>query len=140
MGEPQVVGLPGVIVDFTNSTTGTMVSCQWNFGDGTTLNSCGSQVSHTYASSTRRTYVVTLTVNASTLTRAAYVLVGCQVPSFSGVRQNNAVATWTAAGFAQGNISIASGNGNYFINNQSLAGGLLNPAGGCGGAVISVGP
>jgi TadE-like protein/PKD domain len=139
-GENQIIGIPGLIVDFTNTTTGNKVACLWNFGDGSTSTSCGSPISHTYSSSTRRTYDVTLTVNGSQVTRTMYVLVGCQVPSFTGVRVNNASGVWTSAGFAAANLTTASGNGNYFINTQSLAGGLLNPNGGCTGATITVGP
>jgi hypothetical protein len=140
IGENQIVGLPGLVVDFTNTTTGTMVNCLWDFGDGATSASCGSPIQHTYSSSTRTTYNVTLTVNGSPLTRLQYVLIGCQVPSFTGVRKNAATGVWTGAGFAAGNITLGPGPGNYEINNQTLAGGLLNPAGGCTGAAITVLP
>jgi hypothetical protein len=53
---------------------------------------------------------------------------------------NNAVATWTAAGFTATNLSKQSGNGNYQINFQQPSSGTLNPAGGCSGATITVGP
>ncbi len=139
-GENQIVGLPGLTVDFTNTTVGTKVTCLWDFGDGGTNSTCGSPVAHTYSSSTRRTYNVTLTVNGSPLTRVGYVLIGCQVPSFSGVKKNSATGVWTGAGFAAGNISFLPGNGNYSINTQTIAGGQLNPTGGCTGATISVGP
>jgi hypothetical protein len=68
------------------------------------------------------------------------VLVSCQVPSFSGVRKNNATAIWTGAGFTAANITFLSGSGNYKISYQSLVGGLVNPNGGCSGATIQVGP
>jgi hypothetical protein len=139
-GENQVVGIPGLVVDFTNSTTGTMVSCQWDFGDGQTATGCGSPTAHTYASSQRRTYTVTLTVNGSVAARADYVLIGCQVPSFTGVRVNDAGDEWFEEGFTRSNLTAAPGQGNYRINTQTLAGGLLNPAGGCTGATITVGP
>ena len=138
-GENQIVGLPGLVVDFTNTTTGTMVSCQWDFGDSTTATGCGSPTAHTYSSSQRRMYTVTLTVNGTVASRTNYILIGCQVPSLTGVRRNDAGDVWVAAGFTRGNLS-STGNGNYFINTQSLAGGLLNPAGGCTGATIVVGP
>jgi hypothetical protein len=61
------------------------------------------------------------------------------VPSLTGVRRNDAADVWVANGFTRGNLS-STGNGNYFVGTQSLAGGLLNPAGGCTGATIVVGP
>jgi PKD repeat protein len=128
-----------LVVDFTNTTAGTMVSCLWNFGDGGTAPGCGSPTTHTYSSSTRRTYNVTLTVNGTAGVRSIYVLIGCQVPSFTGVDRNDARKVWTDAGFSQNNLNFAA-NGNYTINNQTLAGGLLNPLGGCTGAAITVGP
>ena len=108
-GENQIVGIPGLVVDFTNTTTGTQVSCQWSFGDGGTATGCGGVTTHTYSSTTRRTYNVTLTVNGTALVRSTYVLIGCQVPSFTGVASNKASKTWTDAGFAGGNITIAAG-------------------------------
>ena len=59
---------------------------------------------------------------------------------FAGVRKSNAVTTWTTAGFSYLNLFALSGKGNYKIGYQSLAGGLVNPPGGCSGAVIQVGP
>lgn len=141
-GEAQVVGLPGLIVDFTFATTGTRVSCLWDFSDGPVVNSCAGMVAHTFSSNTRRTYNVTLTVDGVTVSRTAYVLIGCQVPSFTGVKKNDASDVWLGAGFVRANLTTLNpqGGGNYFINNQSLPGGLLNPAGGCTGATITVGP
>jgi len=136
--ENQIVGIPTLAITFSNTTIGTMGSCLWNFGDGTTSTSCGSTVNKSY--STRGTYHVTLSVNGQSLTRPGYVLVGCKVPAFSGVRLNNAANLWTAAGFTAGNLSSLAGSGNYLINYQSLAGGLVNPPGGCSAAVIQVGP
>jgi PKD repeat protein len=137
-GENQVVGVPTLTVQFTDTTTGTRTSCLWNFGDGQTQNSCGSPA-HGYAA--RGTYSVTLTVNgAYAATRNSYVLVGCKVPDFHGVRKNSAGTTWTGAGFALANLTIQPQNGNYQINFQSLASGTVNPAGGCSGATITVGP
>jgi hypothetical protein len=37
-------------------------------------------------------------------------------------------------------LTTRSGVGNYKIGFQSLAGGLVNPPGGCSGATVSVGP
>ncbi len=136
-GENQIVGVPATVVAFTNSTTGSQVSCLWTFGDGATQATCGNPT-HSYT--TRGTYNVTLAVNSQSLVRSAYVLVGCQVPDFHGVKVNNADTVWTNAGFTLANLSQQNGNGNYFINFQSISSGTLNPAGGCAGAAITVGP
>ena len=127
-------------VRFYNLTTGASgSSCLWNFGDGGTSTSCSSTVYHSYYS--RSTYTVSLTMDSSnSKTRTSYVLVACQVPAFAGVRKSNAVTTWTTAGFSYLNLFALSGKGNYKIGYQSLAGGLVNPPGGCSGAVIQVGP
>lgn len=135
--ENLIVGIPNLAVTFYNTTTGVQGSCAWSFGDGGTLNNCANTVSHTYTS--RGTYNVTLTVNGQTLTRSSYVLVTCKVPAFAGVRKNSASAIWTAAGFSSSNLTALDGSGNYKIGYQSLAGGLVNPPGGCG-ATIQVGP
>jgi hypothetical protein len=140
--ENQVVGLPGLTVTFHNTTTGTQGNCTWTFGDGQTTNACSLTVSHTY--STRGTYNVALTVDGSTVTRSSYVLVGCKVPSFSGVRRNDSLDLWTAAGFSSGNFHDLPGDPgkeqNYKVGYQSIAGGLVNPPGGCAGASVTIGP
>lgn len=136
--ENQVVGIPNLAITFSNTTTGEQGNCQWDFGDGGTSNACSDTVDHTYT--TRGTYNVTLTVEGQPLTRSSYVLVSCKVPAFAGVHKNSAATTWSGAGFVSNNLSTMSGNGNYKIGYQSLAGGLVNPPGGCSGATISVGP
>jgi cell division septation protein DedD len=138
INEGQIVGIVTLPINFTNTTTGPQGNCHWDFGDGNSSNACSGTVSHTY--NTRGTYNVTLTVDGYSLTRSAYVLVGCQVPSFSGVRKNSAASIWANAGFTSGNMTFLSGNGNYKISYQSLVGGLVNPNGGCSGATIQVGP
>jgi hypothetical protein len=137
-GENQIVGLPNMLVTFTNTTTGGQGNCSWTFGDGGTSNACSGAVTHTYTA--RGTYSVALTVDGSSLTRSNYVLVSCQVPAFAGVRKNSASANWVAAGFSSSNMTFLTGSGNYKIGYQSLAGGLVNPLGGCSGATIQVGP
>ncbi len=137
--EDQIVGIVTLNVLFVDTSTGPPKSaCLWNFGDGVTETSCGNQFSHTYTS--RGTFTVTLTIDGVTYSRANYVLVGCKVPAFAGVHKSSAVTNWTNAGFSSGNMSYLPGNGNYKIGYQSLAGGLVNPMGGCSGATITVGP
>jgi hypothetical protein len=46
----------------------------------------------------------------------------CRVPNFTGVRKNDAAASWTAAGFTAASIAYV-GNGNFTISRQSLVGG-----------------
>jgi hypothetical protein len=136
--ENQIVGVSPVVVTFTNTTQGLHGSCLWDFGDGTGSTSCGSTVSRTY--STRGTFTVRLIVQDKSFTRDAYVLVGCKVPAFAGVRKDSAGIAWTSAGFNAANLSTQKGKGNYRIGYQSLAGGLVNPPGGCADAKITVGP
>jgi Flp pilus assembly protein TadG len=133
----QIVGIPGLYVTFYNTTSGTHGSCQWSFGDGSTSNSCVSQVVHTYSGTTRTTYDVSLTVDGGNLVRSTYVLISCKVPAFSGVQTSQATNLWTAAGFDGNNIHFAQ-NGNWKIGSQTLAGGLVDPPGGCSGAQITV--
>jgi len=136
--ENQIVGIPTLGVTFTNTTSGPRNACLWTFGDGGTSTSCNNNVSYSYT--TRGTYSVTLVVDFGILTRTDYVLVGCKVPAFSGARKNAASSMWTGAGFAAANLTELPGTGNYMIGYQSLAGGLVNPPGGCSGATIQVGP
>ena len=138
--EAQVVILPGMRVDFTNTTSGELVTCVWDFGDGTSTSDCGSGVSKIYTS--RGTYSVTLTVNNAGETRTDYVLVGCKVPDFHDERKNSAAVLWGTgpggAGFT-GALTTLPGTGNYQIKFQSIVSGVVNPPGGCA-AEISVGP
>jgi PKD repeat protein len=136
--ENLIVGISGLQVTFSNTTTGTQGNCQWLFGDGGSSNACSGTVSYTY--NTRGTYTVSLTVDGQTVTRTAYVLVSCKVPAYAGVRKNAALGIWTTAGFTSGNLTTLPGSGNYKIGYQSLVGGLVNPPGGCSGATIQVGP
>jgi len=137
--EDQIVGIPYLTVTFYNTTTGDQGLCRWEFGDGgSDSNACAPTVSHTYYN--RGTYTVTLGVDDHGAARTAYVLVGCKVPAFAGIHVNAASTTWQNAGFSWSNLSAQDGNGNYKIGYQSLAGGLVNPPGGCTDATITVGP
>lgn len=138
VGETQIVGVPSLLVTFTNSTPNITGSCAWDFGDGGTSTSCGNTVQHTYTS--RGTFNVSLNVQGTSLTRSNYVYVTCKVPAFAGVRKGSASGVWVSAGFSSTRIVFLRGTGNYKIGYQSLAGGLVNPPGGCSGATIQVGP
>ncbi|MFN2484625.1 MAG: TadE/TadG family type IV pilus assembly protein [Candidatus Limnocylindria bacterium] len=59
----------------------------------------------------------------------------CTVPTFAGVRKNDAQAKWSNAGFTT-RVQFASGSGNYVINTQSLQSG----SGQACSASITVGP
>jgi hypothetical protein len=139
IGETQIIGVPTIAVTFQNTSSGDYTGgCLWTFGDGNTASSCGNQVAHSYT--TRGTYTVTLTVDGLSYSRSAYILSGCKVPAFAGVRKNSATGVWTSAGFASAKITFLSGSGNYKIGYQSVTGGLVNPTGGCSGATVTVGP
>jgi Flp pilus assembly protein TadG len=137
--EEQIVGVPTTTITFYNTTVGDQGLCRWEWGDGSdTTNACSGTVSHSYLN--RGTYTVTLNVDTHSATRTDYVLVGCKVPAFAGVHVGSAVTKWQNAGFTWSNLFTQDGNGNYKIGYQSLAGGLVNPPGGCAGATITVGP
>jgi Flp pilus assembly protein TadG len=79
---------------------------------------------HTY--STAGTYSVTLTVTYPTgpVSVTKSVTLGsalCTVPSFNGIRRNNAQALWTSSGFT-GNVSDGPNapNGNFIILSQGI--------------------
>lgn len=137
--ENLIVGIPPLAVNFVDTSVGPPKSaCTWDFGDGNTSSSCGNTATHSYT--TRGTYTVSLTIDGTSYSRSNYVLVGCKVPAFAGVRRNSASASWTTAGFNSSNITYLAGSGNYKIGYQSLAGGLVNPNGGCSDATVTVGP
>ena len=95
----------------------------WTFGadEGTS-----NQQNPTYTYSTPGTYSVTLTVTYPTgpVSVTKTITLGsalCPVPSFDGVKRNDAQALWTGSGFT-GNVSNGPGapNGNYTIRSQSI--------------------
>lgn len=135
--ENQIVGVNPLAVNFTDQSTGPPRGiCEWDFGDGATSASCASSVSHTYTQ--QGTYTVTRMIDGVSGSRVDYVVVACKVPAFAGVRVNSAPSLWTGAGFSASNFTAQPGTGNYKIGFQSLAGGLVNPTGGCSGATITV--
>ena len=130
---------------FTNTTSGSHTSCVWQFGDTGTLASCANSVDpHIHDPGSLQRHAVNRRRHLDAL--ATYVLIGCKVPALIGSRMNSATGMWTdpnsaaGGGFAAGNITFLSGNGNYMIHTQTLVGGLVNPPGGCSGATITVGP
>ncbi|HEY6167914.1 MAG TPA: PKD domain-containing protein, partial [Verrucomicrobiae bacterium] len=87
-GSP-VVGTRPLTVTFTDSSTGSITSRLWDFGDGGTTNTAATSLSHTYT--TAGTNSVTLTVTggsgSGTLTRTNYIIVTNPPPpvaAFSG--------------------------------------------------------
>jgi PKD repeat protein len=142
VNENQITGINPLFVTFYNTSTGpNPLGCVWDFGDGSTSNTCGNTVTHNYT--TRGTFNVSLTIDGQMLMRPSYIFVGCKVPAFAGVHVNSAESSWTTAGFSASNIFYLEGQGggmNYKIGYQSLTGGLVNPSGGCAGANITVGP
>jgi PKD repeat protein len=139
VNENQITGVNPLTVQFVDQSTGPpRGNCQWNFGDGGSASTCSNNTSHTYTQP--GTYTVTRTIDGISGSRTDYIFVGCKVPAFAGVRVNTAPSVWTSAGFSSSNFSAQDGSGNYKIGYQSLAGGLVNPVGGCTGATIVVGP
>ncbi|MCO5269214.1 MAG: choice-of-anchor L domain-containing protein [Brumimicrobium sp.] len=59
----DLMGCEPHTVTFTNTGTGNNGTCTWNFGDGSTVNDCGTTVSHTYNSA--GTYSVSLNVTSA---------------------------------------------------------------------------
>lgn len=136
----SIVGPSGTVVTFTNQSSGSgTLTYAWAFGDGGT--STTANPTHTFAN--HGTFTVSLTVtNSSGSTmypRVDYVLIGCDVPNFAGVRKNDATGLWTSSGFT-GPITFQAGNGNYIINTQVPVGGTFNPPpNGCA-IGVTVGP
>lgn len=56
----QTAGAAPLVVNFTDSSTGTITNRTWNFGDGSTTNITGTSITHTFTDA--GTYTVGLTV------------------------------------------------------------------------------
>lgn len=123
---------PGTTVQFTDKSTTGGTAWSWNFGSGEGTSTLQNPT-HKY--NTVGSYNVTLTVTYAsgakslTLTNYINVAVGsCTVPSFNGVKRNDAQTAWSGAGFT-GTVSNGSGapSGNYTINTQSIVAGTSVP-------------
>ena len=138
---PQT-GTEPLIVDFTDSSGGGAgTSWLWDFGDGQTST---LRDPHDHEYTTAGTYTVTLavtntcgtfTTNPGTVITVSTTTppTGCVVPSFNGVRRNNAQAMWglpkpPGAGFT---TTVQNGpgapNGNYIIQSQTIVAGTTVP-------------
>jgi PKD repeat protein len=114
------------IATFTNNSSPGATAYLWNFGAGQGTSTLQSPPPHTY--STAATYSVTLTVTYPTgpVSVTKSITLGsalCTVPSFTGVRRNNAAALYLSAGFT-GTVTDKPGapSGNYVIGYQSIVG------------------
>jgi PKD repeat protein len=125
-------GAAPLAVLFNNTSTGTISSYAWNFGDGTT--SSAQSPSHTYA--TAGTYSVSLTVTGSggskTLTKANYITV-TSTPGKGSLSGTVAASSTTVNLSAVGTIDWAHWSG--YIH-KSTGGGKISTYSRIGSAVI----
>jgi len=133
----KLAGNAPLAVNFTSTSTGTINSYVWNFGDGTS--SSAQNPTHTY--SPPGTYSVSLTVNASsvpvTLTKSNYIVVSPKPPAappppptppaanFSANRTSGAAPLSVTFSSAASTGTIASYAWNFGDGTQSTA---QNPA------------
>lgn len=134
-------GTAPLSVSFANSSTGSIVSWAWAFGDGTT-STLKDPPNKTYG--TANTYAVTLTVTDSgglTSTTSKTLTVGaatpmCVVPDFKNDTTSNATQVkWQSAGFNTTVIFDPLRPPEFKITKQSLDKGSPRP---CQGTVITV--
>jgi PKD repeat protein len=111
------------IATFTNNSSPGATAYAWTFGAG---EGTSTQQNPTHTYSTAGTYSVTLTVTYPTgpVSVTKSVTLGsalCTVPSFNGIRRNNAQALWTSSGFT-GNVSDGPNapSGNFIILSQGI--------------------
>ena len=114
------------IATFTNNSSPGATAYLWDFGSGQGTSTLQGPPPHTY--STAGTYSVTLTVTYPTgpISVTKSITLGsavCTVPTFTGVRRNDAAALYLSRGFT-GTVSDKTGapNGNYLIGYQSITG------------------
>ena len=120
-------------VTFTSISSSGGTNYAWTFGAGQGSASGASMTSSNHTYNAAGTYSVTLTVTfpSGPVQATRSITVGapqCLVPKLSGVKWNNAQATWSAAGFG-GLVSRAPGapNGNFTITSQSVTFGTSQP-------------
>src|SRR5262249_23807926 len=68
-------GLKPLTVTFTDTSTGSITTRSWDFGDGNTTNATATTFSYTYLNAGTNTVRLTVTgpVGANTFTRASYI-------------------------------------------------------------------
>lgn len=118
---------------FTNNSTPGATAYAWTFGAG---EGTSTQQNPTHTYNAAGTYSVTLTVTYPTgpVAVTKSITLGsalCTVPSFNGVKRNNAQALYTGAGFT-GTVSSGPGapNGNFTILSQSVTANSQYPCNG----------
>ena len=125
----KTAGIAPLIVQFTDTSSGTPNAWSWNFGDGTAT-STAQNPSHTY--SLAGTYTVSLTATSAagsaTVTKTNYIVVSvpsCVVPTFKNTNTSAAQTTWNAAGFTT--TVLYADPREYKIKSQTLVGGSSVP-------------
>jgi PKD repeat protein len=121
------------IATFADNSSPGGTTYAWTFGSGQGSGT-GKNTTHTYSSA--GTYDVTLTVTYPTgpVSVTKQVTLGsslCTVPSFNGIKRNNAQALYTSSGFT-GTVSNGPGapNGNFTILSQSVTANSQYPCNG----------
>ncbi|HEX5826858.1 MAG TPA: PKD domain-containing protein [Candidatus Limnocylindrales bacterium] len=137
-----MTGTAPLSVSFTNASTGSITTWEWDFdGDGTVDSTDEDPPSRTYAEGT---WTVSLTVadalgqtstTSKVLTFSA-AIPQCTVPNYKNQNSaNNIQQQWTTAGFQTQVIFNPSRPPEFKITKQSLSAGSTQP---CAGTVITV--
>jgi PKD repeat protein len=121
------------LVTFTNTSSAGGTAYAWSFGSG---EGTSTQQNPTHIYNTAGTYSVTLTVTYPTgpVSVTKSITFGsalCTVPSFNGVKRNDAAALYLSKGFT-GTVSDGPGapNGNFTILSQSVTANSQYPCNG----------
>ena len=126
---------------FTDTSTGAITGRLWNFGDGTTLNTTATTVTHTYAGAGN--YLVTLAVTGpggsgtNTATLVANPVATPQILSVNLV-QNNLIIVGQGSPAASYGLWSAT-NVWTMTNGVPVAGGTFDPVSGTGTNQVPVG-